>query len=147
MSASYQYYIVSARVLPDTMRRTAEAKRILRSGKAKTASEAAKMAGISRSVYYKYKDAIRPYYDQSADKLFTIYALLNDRPGVLSAFLGVLAQQGANILTINQNIPVNGLAPITVSIRTGELKMDLPELLHRLSGLDGVAGTDLLGRE
>jgi len=147
MDAGYTYYIVSARVLPEAMRRTAEAKRLLRSGEAKTAAEAAKLAGISRSVFYKYKDDIRPYYDQKADKHFTIYALLEDRPGILSAFLSVLAQHGANILTINQNIPVNGFAPITVSIRTEALTVDLPDLLSRLSALDGVANTDLLGME
>jgi len=147
MDANYAYYIVSARVLPEAMRKTAEAKRLLRSGEAKTAGEAARLAGISRSVFYKYKDDIRPYYDQKTDKLFTVYALLEDRPGILSAFLSVLAQHGANILTINQNIPVNGFAPITVSIRTGALRIGLDELLLRLSKIDGVANTDLLGTE
>lgn len=147
MEKEYQYYIVSADMLPDAMLKTAEAKSLLRSKAAKNVSEAVKLAGISRSVYYKYKDAIRPYYEKDTDKLLTIYALLHDKPGVLSVFLSVLAEEGANILTINQNIPVNGFAPVTVSVRVGRLKTMLSGLLKELSQLDGVADVDILGKE
>ena len=36
----------------------------------------------------------------------------------------IIAEAGANILTINQNIPINGLANVTISIETNSMESD-----------------------
>ena len=145
--SSKKYYVVSADVLPNSIMRVAEALHLLKCGDAKNASSAAKMANISRSVFYKYKDSIRPFYDKNIDRIITFYAMLNDHPGVLSSFLEVLAKAGANILTLNQNIPVNGLAPITISAQTSNLKVDVDTLVRKLAKTQGVVNVDIIAGE
>ena len=49
------YLLVDMSVLPEVYVKVIEAKGYLQSGEAANASQAAKMAGISRSAYYKYK--------------------------------------------------------------------------------------------
>lgn len=146
-SAEQRYYVVASDALPSVMLKVADAKRMLKSGSAKNASEAAKMAGISRSVFYKYKDSIRPFYEKGTDRIVTLSAILNDYPGVLSSFLSKIADAGANILTINQNIPANGLAPITVSVQTGGLKIEMDSLIDNLSNTSGILNVDILAGE
>ena len=140
-----RYYVVEGSVLPEVFLKVVRANTLLRSGEAKSATEASKKVGISRSVFYKYKDFIRPFYDKE-DKILTIYALLKDIPGVLSSFLSIMATLGANVLTINQNIPINSLAPITISAQTGELLCDVDTLLDRLSITDGVVSVDIIAK-
>lgn len=147
MTEQHKYYIVDSSVLPEVFTKVLFANKLLRTGEAKNTTTAAKLAGISRSVYYKYKDSIRPFYDKNKDKIVTIYALLEDSPGVLSTFLSVLASEGANILTINQNIPINSLAPITASIQTSGLVTDIEELISRISGKNGVISAEILASE
>ena len=147
MTEQHKYYIVDSSVLPEVFSKVLFANKLLRTGEAKNTSIAAKLAGISRSVYYKYKDNIRPFYDKNKDKIVTIYALLEDSPGVLSTFLSVLASEGANILTINQNIPINSLAPITASIQTSGLVTDIEELISRISGKNGVISAEIIASE
>lgn len=147
MTEQHKYYIVDSSVLPEVFSKVLFANKLLRTGEAKNTTTAAKLAGISRSVYYKYKDQIRPFYDKNKDKIVTIYALLEDSPGVLSAFLSVLASEGANILTINQNIPINSLAPITASIQTSGLVTDIEELILRISGKNGVISAEIIASE
>lgn len=144
MSNAHKYFVVEADVLPKVFIKVVAANTFLKTGEAKTASEAALMAGISRSVFYKYKDAVRPYYDKAQDRIITFYAMLMDNPGVLSSFLSKLAKAGANILTINQNIPVNSIAPITVSAQTGALKTNLDKLISTLSKTEGVVSVDII---
>ena len=100
--------------------------------------EAARMVGISRSAFYKYKDAVQPFQDMKAGHIITFYALLKDNPGVLSNFLSIFANSGANILTINQTIPTNGCAGITISAETSEMVEDLEAMMARVSGAEGV---------
>lgn len=147
ISNEYKYYVVAADALPKAMLKVAEAKRILKSGLAGNTSEAVKMVGISRSVFYKYKDSIRPFYDKEKDRIVTFSAMLNDYPGVLSSFLSVLANAGANILTINQNIPVNGIAPITVSAQTDGIRIELDKLMDNLRSTKGIINVDIIAGE
>ena len=107
--------LVSADALPEVFRLVVEAKQYLMSGAAANTSEAARMAGISRSAYYKYKDSVYPYQSKGASRLVTIHAVLEDRPGVLMALISSFYDAGANILTVNQNIPVMGAALVSIS--------------------------------
>ena len=98
--------LVDADALPEVFLKVIEAKQYLASGAAVNTSEAARMAGISRSAFYKYKNAVFPYKDKGASRLITVHAVLQDRPGVLMALISAFYSAGANILTVNQNIPV-----------------------------------------
>ena len=128
--SNQKYYIVSAEALPEVFIKVAEARRMLQVGEAATVGEAARMVGISRSAFYKYKDAVQPFQDMKA--------LLKDNPGVLSNFLSIFANSGANILTINQTIPTNGCAGVTISAETSEMVEDLEAMMARISGAEGV---------
>ena len=121
-----KYYLVERTLLPEVFQRVIEANEAIASGKAATASEAAKIAGLSRSAYYKYKD---------------------DQPGVLSSILGLMARSGANLLTVNQSIPMRGMASVTISARTGEMKYSSEELVHRAEAMEGVSKVEILASE
>ena len=143
-SAKYpaKYYLVSAEVLPDVLRKVSEATRMLETREARTIGEAARAAGVSRSAFYKYKDAVRPFYNMNAEHIVTFQAVLKDASGVLSAMLSVFALCGANILTINQNIPVNGCAAVTVCAETPDAPLD--EMIAKVSALQGVIKFEIL---
>ncbi len=140
-----EYYIVRSKALPEVFAKVVEAKRLLGSGAAHSASEAARIVGISRSVFYKYKDDVMPYREDGHDRVLTIQSMLEDKPGVLSSMITSFFDAGANILTVNQNIPSNGSAYVTVSIRTANMEMTVPELFERLKSLDGVISVSGVG--
>ena len=142
-----RYFVIDETALPPVFAGVVEAKRLLKTGEAKNTSEATSMANISRSVFYKYKDSVHPFYDYEKNRILTIYALLKDKTGVLSSFLSVLAEAKANILTINQNIPVNSTAPITVSIETSSLAIEIDNLISNLAETEGVVNVDILAGE
>lgn len=130
--------LVEAELLPEVFLKVIEAKKLLSQGKAKNSSEAAKLAGISRSAYYKYKDGISIYDEEQERKVVTYYLTLMDNPGVLSEVLSTLSKYGANVLTINQNIPVDGAAPVTISFASGALRTDEHSLREALRAVEGV---------
>lgn len=130
--------LVDSQALPDVFRKVVEAKQYLLSGEASNTSEAARKAGISRSAFYKYKDAVYPYQDKGPSKLITIHAVLHDRPGVLMALISAFYDAGANILTVNQNIPVMGAALVSISARVDGMKMSMDQLLTSLQTIEGV---------
>jgi len=144
MSREIKYYIVAADALPEIFVKVAEAKRMMQTGEVSTVGAATKLAGISRSAFYKYKDSVQPFNDIRAEHIITFYGMLKDNPGVLSHVLSVLANSGANILTINQSIPTNGCAAVTVSAETSEMNMTLVALLAQASGVDGVVRFDIM---
>ena len=139
-----KYYIVSAEALPEIFIKVAEAKRMLQVGEAATVGEAARLTGISRSAFYKYKDAVQPFQDMKAGHIITFYALLKDSPGVLSSYLSIFANSGANILTINQTIPTNGCAGVTISAETSEISEELDAMMARVSSAEGVLKFEIL---
>lgn len=139
-----KYFIVSAEALPEVFIKVAEAKRMLQVGEARTVGEASAVVGISRSAFYKYKDAVQPFQDMKAGQIITFYALLKDNPGVLSHYLSIFANSGANILTINQTIPTNGCAGVTISAETSEMTESLDEMITRISASDGVLKFEIL---
>jgi len=141
---STKYYLVAAKVLPEVILKVAEANRMLRAGEARTAQEAAKTVGISRSAFYKYRDAVQPFTDLHTEHIVTFYALLKDTPGVLSNVLSIFAASGANILTINQSIPTNGCAAVTISAETSPMTETLEQLIADASSLGGVVHFEIL---
>ena len=139
-----KYFLVSAEALPEVFIKVAEAKRMLQVGEADTVGEAARLVGISRSAFYKYKDAVQPFQNMRAGHIITFYALLKDIPGVLSNYLSIFAGSGANILTINQTIPTNGCAGVTISAETSEMVDGLEELMSRAAAAQGVLKFEIL---
>lgn len=144
MANQPKYYIVEASALPEVFLKVAEAKRLLDTGEVLTVNDAALRAGISRSAFYKYRDYVLPFQNLMAGRIITFQLALHDEPGVLSNILSLFAQCGANILTINQAIPSNGCAAVTISAETNGLQISLEELLQRLAATTGVIRAEIL---
>ena len=138
MARKIKYYLVAAEALPEIFIRGAEAKRMMQTGEADTVGDATKKAGISRSAFYKYKDSVQPFNDMKAEHIITFYGMLKDNTGVLSHVLGIFASSGANILTINQSIPTNGCAAVTISAETSGMEQTLESLIAAASAVEGV---------
>ena len=144
MHEKTKYDIVTAEALPEVFLKVAEAKRMLETGEASTVNQATKVAGISRSAFYKYKDAVRPFNDMLHGRIVTFQFMLRDEPGVLSAVLNSFAVSGGNILTINQGIPISGCALVTIGAETSGLEIPVEELVSRTSRLTGVLRCEIL---
>ncbi len=143
---SSKYYIVNERALPDVLLKVVEARRLIESDRSMTVQEATDAAGISRSSFYKYKDDIEPFHESIYGKTITMNIQLDDKPGLLSEILGQIADYGANILTIQQAIPINGLASLTLSFDIMRTSDDFSSLSESLSALEGVHNIMILGR-
>lgn len=139
-----KYYIIEASALPEVFLKVAEAKRLLSTGEASTVNEATRMTDISRSAFYKYRDAILPFQNMMTGRIITFQFMLHDEPGTLSAILAALAQESVNILTINSIIPTNGCALVTISAQTSEISLTLEDLLTHLGSISGVIKAEVL---
>lgn len=144
MPSKPKYYIVEASALPEVFLKVAEAKRLLSTGEAATVNEATRMTDISRSAFYKYRDAVLPFQNMMTGRIVTFQLLLHDEPGLLSSLLTVLADAHANIITINSIVPSNGTAVVTISAETIDLTVPLEELLNKLSAFPGVVKAEVL---
>lgn len=144
MSNKPQYYIVEASALPEVFLKVAETKRLLSTGEATTVNEATRMTEISRSAFYKYRDAVMPFQNMMTGRIVTYQLLLHDEPGLLSELLLIFADAGANISTINSIVPTNGTAVVTISAETIDMKISLEELITKLNALQGVVKADVL---
>lgn len=144
MSQPAKYFIVEAEAMPEVIRKVAQAKQLLEMGEAATVNAASQAVGISRSAFYKYKDAVRPFNDMLHGRIVTIQVMLRDEPGVLSGLLNVFAGTGANILTINQNIPVNGRAVVTITAETSGLQRPLEQVISDGEAASGVLKCEIL---
>ena len=137
------YLLIDSSVLPDVFRKVIEAKKLLLSGEAPSVSSAVKMAGISRSAYYKYKDKVFEYTEAGEDTL-TVSARLTDNAGVLSSVMSELYLAGANVLSVNQSVPVNGAANVTITVRTTDIVISEEELLDKIRKSEGVQSAELV---
>ena len=144
MKTKPKYYIVEASALPEVFLKVAEAKRLLSTGEASTVNEATRMTDISRSAFYKYRDAVLPFQNMMTGRIITFQLLLQDEPGILSSILGLFADNKANIITINSIVPTNGCAIVTISAETTEVATSLEELLRILRQTHGVFKADVL---
>ena len=144
MSNNPKYYIVESSALPEVFLKVAETKRILSTGEATTVNEATKITGISRSAFYKYRDAVLPFQSLMTGRLITFQFRLLDEPGVLSAILTDFAKYEANLMTVNSTIPTNGVALVTISAETMDLTVPIEDLLRELSLTAGVIKAEIL---
>ena len=144
MAQQPKYYLVEATALPEIFLKVAEAKRMLQTGEVSTVHDAAKMMDISRSAFYKYRDSIFPFQNMMAGRIITFQMILRDMPGLLSSILTIFAQSGANILTINQSIPTNGCASVTISAETTNMTEGVEEMVRALSVTTGVLKAEIL---
>ena len=138
MEHEKDFLLIKADVLPSIFTNVVKAKKLIAQGKVKSSSQAARMAGISRSAFYKYKDSVFEYDSTVSDNIITLSFILYDEQGILSSVLSEMSAQGANILTINQNIPVDGVAHVSISARIDSMHTPTKELMEKLSLLYGV---------
>jgi chorismate mutase len=139
-----KYYIIEASALPEIFLKVAEAKRLLATGEVATVNEATKRMDISRSAFYKYRDAILPFQNMTKGRIITFQLMLHDEPGVLSSLLMVYANRKANVLTINSIIPTNGHALVTISAELTDVEVPLEDLLGELRGTFGVIKAEVI---
>lgn len=139
-----KYYLVEASALPEVFVKVTEAKSLLETGEARTVAEAVDRVNLSRSAFYKYKDAIAPFRDLRRDSIMTFHVMLHDKPGMLASVLSIFTESRANILTINQSIPANGVALVTVSVTAENLIVSSDELLANLRSVSGVINVDIM---
>ncbi len=147
MKEDQNFFIVDKSVLPEIFLKVMEVKNLLESGKEKTVQDAVNKVGISRSAFYKYRDAVFPLYENTRGKTVTFLANLDHTQGLLSAVLNGIASEGANILTINQTIPINGIANVTITIETNEMNGDLASLVRKVESQNGVQSLKIIARE
>ena len=131
-------YLVREEILPKSIRKTILAKELIHRGEALTVHEAVVKANISRSAYYKYKDYVYPFFEATRDKIITLALSLRHQSGTLQEVLRVIAEDGGNILTINQGLPMQGAAAANITLETAGLKEDLESLLKKIDAVNGV---------
>ncbi len=147
VSSENKYYVVKKKAVPEVLLKVVEAKRLLESNKVDTVNEAADAVGISRSSFYKYKDDILPFHDNVRGKTITFMLQIDDRPGLLSVILKKIADYNANILTIHQTIPINGVASLTLSIDVAVTSRDISKMLEEIEAKEGIHYLKILARE
>jgi len=145
MNKKPKYYIVDASALPEIFVKVAEAKRLLDTGEAKTVNQATKMLDISRSAFYKYRDAVIPFDKKTMSRAITFQFMLHDEPGVLSAILMAFAEQDVNLLSINSIVPNYGTSLVTINAEITDLELPLDDLVHHLRSIAGVIKVEILG--
>ena len=147
MKEKTNYYVLKEKAVPDVLLRVVEAKRLLESGRAASVQEATERVDISRSSFYKYKEDIFPFHDNAKGRTITMVLQLDDEPGLLSAILKTIADTHANILTIHQSIPVNGIASLTLSVDILPDSLDVNRMMEQIEQQDGVHYLKILARE
>ncbi len=140
-----KFYLVREDVLPEAMKKTIDAKELLERGKVESVQEAVQQTDLSRSAFYKYRDTVFPFSSIKKEKLVSLFFHLEDRSGTLSKLLSVVASSGCNLLTIHQTIPLQGRANVTLSMNTGNMIMEIDELLTELKKLEFVENVEVLG--
>ena len=139
--------VVDSSVLPEVILKVLQVKKIMANKEAKSSAAACKLVGVSRSAYYKYRDCVYSYEEKLMQKIITLYMLLKDEPGVLSSVLVSLHNISANILTVNQSIPIDGVATVTISLRLNESFEEAVAMKSIISELRGVVDIQLLSGE
>ncbi|MFZ3590010.1 ACT domain-containing protein [Bacillus sp. DJP31] len=141
-----KYYLIRGDILPESIYKTVEAKKLLESGEVETINHAVEKVGISRSAYYKYKDKIFPFNAATYQQIITISLILEHKSGVLSMVLRFVADKSGNVLTINQSIPLQGIANVVLSVDTALLNLPTTEFLEELQQINGVKKVVVVGQ-
>lgn len=148
LSGEQKLVVVSTSVLPDIFIKVLEAKRRLACREVKNLAQVCREIGISRSAYYKYRDSVFSYDEKLKNRIISLYFLLRDEPGVLSSVLSKLYELKTNILTVNQNIPVDSVAAVTVSIRfDSDISPDTSSFKESFSSINGVIDVRMISGE
>lgn len=147
MEEKSKYFVVKQKAVPEVLLKVVEAKKLLESERVITVQEATDRVGISRSSFYKYKDDIFPFYDNAKGKTITLVMQMDDEPGLLSDLLHIVAVYHANILTIHQSIPINGIASLTLSIQVLQTTGDISRMIEQLEGQTSVHHVKILAKE
>lgn len=147
MGETTKYFVVKQKAIPEVLLKVVEAKWLLESEKVLTIQEAVDAVGISRSSFYKYKDDIFPFHDNSQGTTITLTFQMDDEPGILSDVLKIIAEYRANILTIHQSIPINGIASLTLSIQVLQTTGDISRMIEQLEGQPSVHHVKILAKE
>ncbi len=142
-----KYFVVKQKAVPEVLLKVVEAKRLLETKRVETVQEAADQVGISRSSFYKYKDDIFPFRDNVKGKTFTFMIQMHDEPGLLSDVLSIVAEYKANILTIHQSIPTNGVATLTLSVEILPATGDVSSMIEAIESRPEIQYLKILGRE
>ena len=147
MAEKSRYFVLREKAVPEVLLKVVEAKRLLDSGRVLSVQEAVDQVGISRSSYYKYQNDIFPFHDETRGKTVTFVLQMEDEPGLLSVVLNIVAEFGANILTIHQSIPISGVASLTLSIEVLPTSGDVSAMIQKIEEQKGVHYLKILGRE
>lgn len=147
MKETTGYYVVRQKAVPEVLLKVVEAKRLVESGKVPSVQEAVDEVGISRSSFYKYKDDIFPFHDNAQGMTITLTFQMDDITGLLSDVLKIIAEFGANILTIHQSIPINGVASLNLSVQILPTTGDVSKMIEALESKSGVHGVKILAKE
>ena len=147
MGEATKYFVVKQKAIPEVLLKVVEAKRLLESEKVLTIQEAVDAVGISRSSFYKYKDDIFPFHDNSQGTTITLTFQMDDEPGILSDVMKIISEYRANILTIHQSIPINGIASLTLSIQVLQTTGDISRMIEQLEGQTSVHHVKILAKE
>lgn len=138
------FYLIRSDFLPDSMRKTLEVKELLARGKVASVFEAVKQVGLSRSAFYKYRDAIYPFKRVMNERIITLFFHLDDRAGALSNLLTTVAEAGGNILTIHQTIPLQGKANVTLSLNVEEMQVEIEKLMVMIKNIPSIEKVEIL---
>lgn len=138
-----RYYLVREDVLTEAMQKTLEVKKMLQNDRI-SIMDAVNKTGLSRSAFYKYRDAVFPFHSIVKERILTVFLQLEDRSGTLATLLQAVAENGCNILTIHQTIPIQGRANVTLSLDVTAMDGDLDLFLHQLKKLDFVESADVV---
>jgi chorismate mutase len=141
-----KYYLIQGDILPEAIYKTVEAKRLFETGEVETVNQAVEKVGLSRSAYYKYKDKIFPFNKATYQQIITISFILEHKSGVLSQVLRFVAENGGNVLTINQSIPLQGIANVVLTVDTATLNQPTSEFVDQLGLVAGVKKVVLVGQ-
>lgn len=141
-----KFYLVQENILPEAIKKTIKVKEILKLGEAKTINEAVERMDLSRSAYYKYKDYVFPFYEIAQGKIVSITVSMSNDPGMLSSILRAIAESNGSILTINQDIPLQGIANVTIAFETKDLSTTLEECLDNIRSIRGILKVEILGQ-
>lgn len=147
MGESAKYYVVRRKAVPEVLLKVVEVKRLLESEKVSTVQEAVDAVGISRSSFYKYKDDIFQFHDNAPGTTITLTFDMDDEPGLLSDVLKTIAEYQANILTIHQSIPINGIASLSLSVQILQTTGDISKMIDQMEGQKGVHHVKILAKE
>ena len=125
------YLVIDKKVLPEVYEKVIATKKILQEG----------------SVYYKYKDYVFEFSQMSNGRKATFNMIIGHEKGVLSNILNLISEYQGNILTIDQGIPINNLANLSLTIDISSMKIELSEMLENLKKLDYVDRVEFIAME